>query len=225
MDARRAPERIRGGHPSDQGFDLGVDGRATHGWAAREFGPVVAEAVPLPSQEGVRRHDHEGLPSPGPGPGERGPEETIRSAQARPWHCSLIDDELLAQGQVFEGELSMAATEERQKPKHVEYQGDHRAGIAVGSTPRDQLLDGRASFGEGQEYEVIYENGQAYRLHLGCAALWDAARRRQVNEKAWSEDAREAIGQLRDRGDVLAREAEAVIEESQRVKRGEPTGK
>jgi hypothetical protein len=80
MDAGRAPERVRGGHPSDQGFDLGVDGRATFARAAREFGPVFAEAAPLPAQDGVRRHDHEGLPPPGPDPGERGPEEAISSA-------------------------------------------------------------------------------------------------------------------------------------------------
>jgi hypothetical protein len=33
---------------------------------------------------------------------------------------SLIDGELLAQGEVFEGELAMAAEEERGKPEHVE---------------------------------------------------------------------------------------------------------
>jgi hypothetical protein len=33
MDVWRAPERIRRGHPPDQGLDLGVDGRATSGRA------------------------------------------------------------------------------------------------------------------------------------------------------------------------------------------------
>src|SRR5918996_1050545 len=46
VDARRAPERVRGGHPRNQSSDLGMDGRATSGRAARELGPVFAEAAP-----------------------------------------------------------------------------------------------------------------------------------------------------------------------------------
>jgi hypothetical protein len=42
----------------------------------------------------------------------------------------------------------MAANEEREKPKEVKEEDDHRAGIVFGSKPIDQLLDGRASFGE-----------------------------------------------------------------------------
>ena len=80
MDAGRAPERVRGGHPSDQSFDLGMDGRAPSGGPAGELGPVLAEATPLPPQDGVGSDDHERLPPPGPDPGERGPEEAISSA-------------------------------------------------------------------------------------------------------------------------------------------------
>jgi hypothetical protein len=38
---------------------------------------------------------------------------------------SLVDGELLAQGQVLEGELAVAADEEGQESKQVEYEGDH----------------------------------------------------------------------------------------------------
>ncbi len=48
MDSWGAPEGVRGGHAGDQSFDLGMDGRATSGRAARELGPVLAEAAPLP---------------------------------------------------------------------------------------------------------------------------------------------------------------------------------
>ena len=41
--------------------------------------------------------------------------------------------------------------------------------------------DGRACHGCGEaivstqiEWEAVYENGQTHRLHLGCAAVWDA---------------------------------------------------
>ena len=40
---------------------------------------------------------------------------------------SLVDGELLAQGQVLEGELAVAADEEGEEAEHVEYEGDHEA--------------------------------------------------------------------------------------------------
>jgi hypothetical protein len=89
------------------------------------------------------------------------------------------------------------------------------------------------------EWEATYPNGQAYRLHVGCAGVWDAERRRrQAPERRHREaqqgqqpekvlDQAQATtkdgAQLRDRADALAREAEAVIEEAQGVKRGEET--
>src|ERR671924_561845 len=66
MDARGAPERVRGGHADNQSLDLSVNLRAASARVAREPGPVLAKAPPLPPQDGGRRHDHEGLPPPGP---------------------------------------------------------------------------------------------------------------------------------------------------------------
>jgi hypothetical protein len=40
MDAGGAPQRIGGGHFSDEGDDVGVDRRATHGGPAGEPDPV-----------------------------------------------------------------------------------------------------------------------------------------------------------------------------------------
>jgi len=88
------------------------------------------------------------------------------------------------------------------------------------------------------EYEPIYEDGQSHHLHLGCAGLLDAERRRHAEAQDTREEARETCEQsqtirqnaqvaakeseqLRDRADVLAREAEALVEQSRRVKRGE----
>jgi hypothetical protein len=42
---RGAPQRIGGGHFSDEGADVGVDGRATHGAPAGELGPELAETA------------------------------------------------------------------------------------------------------------------------------------------------------------------------------------
>jgi hypothetical protein len=98
MDSWGTPDRVRGGHADDQGFDLGVDRRTTAGRPAGEPGPVRAKAAPLPPQDGVRGHDHEELSPPGPDAGQTDPEQTIRRAKSGPGRCSLVDGELLAQG-------------------------------------------------------------------------------------------------------------------------------
>ena len=146
MDSWGAPERVRGGHASDQGLDLGVDRRSTRRAGRAELGPVLAEATPLPSQDGVRRHDDQSLPPAGPDSGQPDPQEAIHRAQSGPGHRSLVDGELLAQGQVLEGELAVAAEEEREEPKQVEQERDHRAEIVAGSEPTDQPLARRPRF-------------------------------------------------------------------------------
>jgi len=138
VDSRRAPERVGGGHSHDQDFDLGVDGRAPSGGSAGEPGPVLAEAAPLPPQDGVGGNDHEGLPPPGPDSSQPDPEEAIRRAQLGSGRRSFVHSQLLPQGKVLDRELAVAAEEEREESKHVEQEGDHRAGIVSGSELRDQ---------------------------------------------------------------------------------------
>jgi hypothetical protein len=146
MDPRGAPEGVRGGHTGNESPDLGVDGRATSSRAARELGPVLAKATPLPPQDGVRGHDHEGLPPPGPHPGQSEPEKSVRRTKLGPSGRSLVDRELLAQSQVLEGELAVAADEEGQESKQVEQESDHRAAIVARSGPTAQALGRRPRF-------------------------------------------------------------------------------
>ena len=80
MDSGGAPQGIRRRHPGDQGFDLGVDGRATPRRPAGELGSVRAKAPPLPPQHGVWSHDHQGRPPSGPDPGQPDPQKAIRPA-------------------------------------------------------------------------------------------------------------------------------------------------
>jgi hypothetical protein len=98
MDSRGSPERIGGGHADDQGLDLGVDGRAAPAGPVRELGPVLAEAAPLPTHNGVGGHDHEGLSPPGPDPGQPDPKEAIGRAKLGPSRRSPVHGKLLAQG-------------------------------------------------------------------------------------------------------------------------------
>ena len=146
MDSRGAPERIRGGHACDQSLDLGVDGRAAPVGPAGERRPVLAEAAPLPTQDGGGGHDHEGLPPMRPDPGQPDPEETISRAKLRPARRSLVHGELLAQGEVLEGELPVAAAEEWAESKQVEQRADHWRAIVSGSEPKDQPLIRRTGF-------------------------------------------------------------------------------
>jgi hypothetical protein len=50
----------------------------------------------------------------------------------------LVDRELLTQGKVLEGEMAVAAAEDREEPEKVEQEGDHRTEIVSGSGLRDQ---------------------------------------------------------------------------------------
>jgi len=61
----------------------------------------------------------------GPDSGQADPEQTILRMEPRPGRRSLVDGELLAQGQVLEGELAVAADEEGEEPEQVAGEGDH----------------------------------------------------------------------------------------------------
>jgi hypothetical protein len=64
------------------------------------------------AQDGIGRHDHEGRSPPRPHSGQANPEEPLAAAQFRPARRSLVHGELLAEGEVLESELAVAAVEE-----------------------------------------------------------------------------------------------------------------
>src|SRR5438874_8784490 len=147
-----APQRIGRGHSCDKSRDLRVDRRAVSGGPTGEFGPVLTKPAPLPPQNGVGSNDHKRQSPPGPDPGQRHPEKPISRAELRPGRRSLVDGELLVQGEVFEGELAVAAAKKGQEAKQLEQEGDHRTRIFSGSEPADQPLPAGLNFGEGQAY-------------------------------------------------------------------------
>jgi hypothetical protein len=146
MDSGGAPQGIHHSHLADEGGDLGVDRWTAHPRLAGARSPVLAEAAPLPPEDGVGGHDQEGLPPSGPDPGQPDPKEAIRPAQPGPGHRSLVHGELVAQGEVLQGELAVATAEEREESKQVEQAGDHRAGILSGSEPTINHLAARTGF-------------------------------------------------------------------------------
>ena len=66
--------------------------------------------------------------------------EAIHRAQSGPRHRSFVHGELLTQGEVLQGELAVAAAEEREESNQVEHEGDHHARILSGSELIDQPL-------------------------------------------------------------------------------------
>jgi len=75
-------------------------------------------------------------------------EEAIRLPNPGPGRRSLVDDELLAQGEVLQSDLAVAAAEDREESKQVEQEGDHRSGIVFASEAGDQPLGRRAEFAQ-----------------------------------------------------------------------------
>jgi len=146
MDSGSTPQGIGRGHPSDQGFDRWVDGRVARRAAPGERGPVAAKAASLPAQHSGGSHDDEGLPPGGPHSGQPDPKEPIAPLKPRPVHRPLVDGQLLPQGEVLEGELAVAAEQEREESEQMDQEDDHRARIFSGSEQTDQPLAHRTEF-------------------------------------------------------------------------------
>jgi hypothetical protein len=117
VDSGSTPQGVGRGHRPDERGDLLAGGWAAASWPAREASPVFAEAAALPTQDGVGRHDDQRLPPTGPESGQAGPEQAVSRAELRPGRCSLVHGQLLAEGQVLEGELAVAQSRWR-SPSH-----------------------------------------------------------------------------------------------------------
>ena len=72
----------------------------------------AAEAAALPPHDSVRGYDHERFPPAGPQPGQDHPEQAIGPPELRPVRGPLVHRQLLAQGDVLEGQLTAAPEEE-----------------------------------------------------------------------------------------------------------------
>jgi hypothetical protein len=112
-----------------------------------ERGEALEELQGVQQQlKGTLIQDHKGVSPPGPQPGQPGPEEAITPAQRGPARRPPVHGELLAQGEVLEGELAVAAAEGWDESKQVEQRADHGKAIVSGSEPKDQPLVRRTGF-------------------------------------------------------------------------------
>jgi hypothetical protein len=77
--------------------------------------PLLAAAARL--KDGVRGHDATACLHPARTLASLTQEQAVRRPTVGPSGCSPVYGELLAQGQVLQGELAMAAEEEGEEPK------------------------------------------------------------------------------------------------------------
>jgi len=73
-------------------------------------------------------------------------EATDFANRDRPVRRALVDGQLLPQGEVLEGELAVAAAQEREESEQMEQEDDHRAKIFSESEQTDQPLAHRTEF-------------------------------------------------------------------------------
>ncbi len=75
-----------------------LTGGRPSGAAAGEPRPILSKAAALPPQDGLRTHDHQGVPPLGPDPGQSDPEQPISGAEFRAGLRALVHGKLLTQG-------------------------------------------------------------------------------------------------------------------------------
>ena len=104
MNPGSTPSRIGPRHPANQIADLGCDCWPTTFVSALQ-GPVVLEALPVPTDHG-RGFDEEETFSPSiPGPSEPEPEDAVPGFQPWAFGPSVEDDELLAERKILRDQV------------------------------------------------------------------------------------------------------------------------
>ena len=100
-----APQRIGATHLADQIDGVRGDRRSADSARPASPPPEEAETCSLPSDDGVRLEDPE-RPFPSiPSVGEPDPEGAVRGPQARSVGAAAQDEQLVAQGQVFQEQV------------------------------------------------------------------------------------------------------------------------
>ena len=76
--------------------------------------------------------------------------EPITPPQFRSGHRPLVHGELLAQGEVLQSKLPVAAVEEREESDRVEQRADHETRLSPDPSRKINRLPAGRGFGEGQ---------------------------------------------------------------------------
>jgi len=118
-DARGAPGRVRTRHRADEVL-AALASLGLPGLAREKASPVVAKPAALPSDDGARLDEHQGISPASPGPGQPRPEKTIGDVGPGPGRAPPVDGKLVAQRENLEpegGSRSGAGAERPEKGK------------------------------------------------------------------------------------------------------------
>ncbi len=143
VDPRRSPRRVLLGHPPDEVSDLPRYGLPATPLLPRLHGPEEPKGRPVPPDNGLRCHDHEGVAPPGPDLGEKHPEYPVGRHQRRPALLPLQDHQLLAQGQDLELQLGAAAEGVCRSIKDEFHDRVHAASVAGHGRKHEDFCGGR----------------------------------------------------------------------------------
>ena len=121
LDAPTSPGRIGFPHATDQLNELAVYAGPAAG-TARSPSPEEPKAETVPTHDGLRTDQEQHFVIPVPLPAKDNPEESVNGGQFRFADASLENQELLAEGEVFEQELVTALKQAKHAlvahPKH-----------------------------------------------------------------------------------------------------------
>jgi len=117
MDARRSPQRIRGGHLVHQGANGRIRTRAAGAPPFRALRPAATEPIAVSPQHRLRLHDDEGgAPFP-PGFAEKDPKEPIGWAEPWAFAATCQCGQLLTKRKVLKGDRLVSAARQDDRPK------------------------------------------------------------------------------------------------------------
>src|SRR5262245_25218177 len=116
LDPRRSPKRVFERHPLDQLTNLLVDLR-TSDRSLRLPSPIELEALPVPSDDGLRFDDDQDFPPILPDLGENHPEEAIPPMELRPVNFPVEDGQLLTQREILRHERCLRHDQAPDEPK------------------------------------------------------------------------------------------------------------
>ena len=115
VDARRAPGRILGGHPANEGPDLGRCARSSSA-GPRLPAPVPPEPLAMPADDGLGLDDGERFPPSRPAAAQGKPEESIGRAETRSRLLPSEDSKLLSEREVLQDQVGPAGEDREESP-------------------------------------------------------------------------------------------------------------
>ena len=133
VDARRVPGRILGGHPANEGSDLGRCARSSSA-APRPPAPGPPEALAMPADDGLGLDAGERLLPSRPAAAKGKPEESIGRAETRSRLLPSEDSNLLSEREVLQDQVGPAGEEREESPGDAQSMVEHpRTMTAVGT--------------------------------------------------------------------------------------------